>query len=84
MTDAYSLIMDRLDELSKQAPNIEFALKDLVLSVGFLGIEARRMRVTLDEIAADAWEDANLTEAQIKRKENPKRFTPTVIYGGRA
>jgi hypothetical protein len=57
--------MDRLDELSVLAPSIEFALKDIVLSVGFLGLEARRMRRTLDEIAGDAWEDANLREAEI-------------------
>jgi hypothetical protein len=65
MSDAYTRIMDRLDELSVLAPDIEFALKDIVLSVGFLGLEARRMRRTLDEIAGDAWEDANLPEAEI-------------------
>jgi hypothetical protein len=65
MSDAYTLIMDELDRLMKKAPQIEFALKDIVLSVGFLGVEARRMRRALDELAADAWEDQNLTEAQI-------------------
>lgn len=65
MSDAYTRIMDRLDELSGQAPAIEFALKDIVLSVGFLGLEARKMRRTLDEITGDAWEDANLREAEI-------------------
>jgi hypothetical protein len=65
MSDPYSAIMNELEGLVKKAPQIEFALKDIVLSVGFLGVEARRMRRALDELAADAWEDQNLTDAQI-------------------
>jgi hypothetical protein len=73
MQGDYAKIIDRLTELG---------LHEEAFSVGVLGLEAKRMRITLDEIAADAWEDANLTELQIQRKE--KRFVPTVIYGGRA
>jgi regulator of replication initiation timing len=73
MSDAYTRIMDRLSELSKDAPDIEFALKDVVLSIGFLGLESRRMRRALDELAADAWEDANMPEAEIDRPTTLKR-----------
>jgi hypothetical protein len=82
MKDAYTAIMDRLDDLAMQAPSIEFALKDLILSVGFLGVEARRMRRTLDELAADAWEDANSTEI-VHVPPRTRRFVPTVVIGGR-
>lgn len=73
MIDTYAALIDRLTNLG---------LHEEAFSLGILSLEAKRMRTTLDEIAADAWEDTNLTEAQIQRKE--KRFVPTVIYGGRA
>jgi len=61
MRDPYSLIMDELNKFTNQVPE----LRDIVLSVGFLGLEAKRMRRTLDEIAINAWEDANMAESEI-------------------
>ena len=57
MQGDYAAIIDRLTELG---------LHDEAFSVGMLGLEARRMRRTIDEIVGDAWEDANLTEEQIR------------------
>jgi hypothetical protein len=59
--DPYSLIMDELNRFTNQVPE----LRDIVLSVGFLGLEAKRMRRALDEIAINAWEDANMRESEI-------------------
>lgn len=57
MQGDYAKIIDRLTELG---------LHDEAFSIGMLGLEARRMRRTIDEIVGDAWEDANLTEEQIR------------------
>jgi hypothetical protein len=57
MQGDYAKIIDRLTELG---------LHDEAFSIGMLGLEARRMRRTIDEIVGDAWEDANLTEDQIR------------------
>ena len=61
MRDPYSLIMDDLNKFTDRVPE----LRDIVLSVGFLGLEAKRMRRALDEIAINAWEDANMAESEI-------------------
>jgi len=53
--------MDELNKFTNQVPE----LRDIVLSVGFLGLEAKRMRRALDEIAINAWEDANMAESEI-------------------
>jgi hypothetical protein len=72
---AYAEIVDRLTALG---------LHEEAVSVGILGMEAQRMRRTLDEIAGDAWEDAQIVHVPPRARVVDLRRALYVVEGGRA
>jgi hypothetical protein len=72
---AYAEIVDRLTALG---------LHEEANSVGILGMEAQRMRRALDELAADAWEDAQIVHVPPRTRVVDLRRALYVVEGGRA